>query len=283
MGKREAFLREIHTVLEEIGTDTLSYHENEYWLVQAPYEYVEFYAVERQLRNTVIALHLARGLHDGAYRKSSVKRDGENYRLPYLIHPLLVTRMLIDIQVPLPRREEDILLAASLCHDMIEDIPFPRHGSELTEDYRLDPEVYEIVKLLSKRKDFTEAEERAFFHEIERSRPALLIKLSDRGNNVEDLYNMSFQKIHEYVEETEKYILPMCDYAREHYRELIPSVEILRDKIVCLTETAEILADRYHEREQALRKQAEKLREENLCLRETWRALRDERQEELPK
>ena len=263
----EQFRERVSAALTDIGSGALSYDESEFWMYRSPYEYIDFYATEKRLFNTAIALQLSRGLHDGTHRKSSIMKDGVVCRLPYVIHPLLVCRMLLDMQVPLSKDEEDILLAAALCHDMIEDIPFPLHGTELYTNYYLDKRVYDTVKKVSKRKDFTPEEELGFFHVMEQDRLAVLVKLSDRGNNVEDLYNMSVSKVHEYAGETIRLFLPMCAYAFEHYPELSESIAILHDKIVSLTDLSVILVDRYDRRERELKVNVERLRCENAELR----------------
>ena len=267
------FKKRLHSILDAIGPEILKHNEDEFWMIRSPYEYAEYYAAEKRLINTSVALPLARGLHNGVYRKSTLILNGKTYRVPYLIHPLMVARMLIDIQVPLSPEDEDILLAAALLHDVIEDIPFPNHGLELIEQYHLDPRVYETVKKVSKRKDFTEEEEIDFFDNIARDKIAALVKLSDRGHNVEDMYNMSAWKIHEYVGETRKFFLPMCFYARRNYPDIEPMVEILQDKIISLTQMAEALVDRYAAQEQALHRELQELVEENRLLRETWKRL----------
>lgn len=271
--KRLRYREKVNSILEAIGEEALSYDKSEYWMIQSPYEYVEYYAVERQLVNTTVAMQLARALHNGDHRKSSIMRDGITYRLPYVIHPLLVTRMLIDLQLPLSHEEEDILLAAALCHDMIEDIPFMHHGRELMVQYGLHPKVYETVLAVSKRRDFTEEEEQAFFKNITENRLACLIKLSDRGHNVEDLYNMSAAKIHEYVGETNKYFIPMCEYAKRNYLDIYAGIKILEDKIISLTEAAEMLVTRYEEKEKELQKEVARLRVENERLRNEWNSM----------
>lgn len=181
--------------------------------------------------------------------------------------------MLADLNIDISPEEKDILLAAALCHDMIEDIPFPNHGRELYEEYGLDPRIHEVVSLVSKRKDFTEAEEIEHFRKIQENRLALLVKLSDRSHNVEDLYNMSVWKVHEYINETKNRILPMCKYGLEHYPELYATLKILQDKIRSLTQAAVILVDRYEVREQELREQVRLLKEENAALKKQFKEL----------
>lgn len=267
MKERNTFHQEIQTLLDEIGPEEFAYDPEEFWMIRGPYETIQFYAMQRQLRNTAIALPLARGLHNGVHRKSSITRDGKRYRLPYVIHCLLVCRMLVDLHLPLPQEEEDIVLASALCHDMIEDVEFENGGWELVTKYHLDPRVYETVKQVSKRRDFTAAEEEDFFRGIQEHKLALLVKLSDRSNNVEDMYNMSAWKVHEYIGETEKFFHPMALYGLQHYPALIGPLEILRDKILCLTQISQILVDRCEAKTQELRREKELLQEENERLR----------------
>lgn len=273
MNEKILFRNQVNQRLSRLNPETLRWNEDEFWMVQFPYETLEYYAIDHRLLNTAMALPLARGLHNGSHRKSSITRGGAAYRLPYVIHCLIVCRMLVDLHLPLSADEEDIVLAAALCHDMVEDIPFPNHGEELTEEFGLDPRVLETVKLVSKRKDFTPEQEQAHFHAIESNKLSLLVKLSDRSHNVEDLYNMSTWKVHEYIGETRKYFLPMCAYGLEHYPELAACIEILRDKIVSLTQAAEIMVDRCEAREQELREQLQALQEENRQLQAQCRTL----------
>lgn len=273
MNKSTEFRNTINTVLQGFDPELLSYDESEFWMIRSTYDYIEFYALNNGLYNTAIALPLARGLHNGSHRKSSIIKNGVSYRLPYVIHCLRVCRMLADIQIPLPREEEDIVLAAALCHDMIEDIPFLDHGKELYTKFHMDKRVYDTVKQVSKRKDFTPEEEAAFFHGIESNKLALLVKLSDRSNNVEDLYNMSTWKVHEYIRETESFFHPMCTYGLAHYPELAQSIELLQDKIIGLTQASMILVDRCEEREQELLRRYETVKAENERLHKQFQAL----------
>lgn len=276
MESRKEFFSNLQGKLKAIDPAILLYNENEFWLIQQPYEYIEYYAVEQRLYNTAIALSLARGLHNGTYRKFGVVKDGETHRLPYFIHCLLVCRMLLDIHVPLSNDEKDILLAAALCHDLIEDIPFKKGGKELYEDYQLDKRVYETVCLVSKKKEATIEEEKAYFRHICENKLALLVKLADRGNNVEDLYNMSAKKFEEYVWETQEYFLPMCDYGQTHYEELYGSIHILRDKINTLINASSVMIEQFEGRNQALRNERDQLKLENINLRKRWKELWEE-------
>lgn len=273
MREKIEFYRQVKDRLAQFDPGVLEYNKDEFWMIQSPYEYVEHYALDKGLFNTAVALPLARGLHNGVYRKSSIQKRGIYYRLPYVIHCLLVCRMLIDLQIPLSHEDEDVLLAASLCHDMIEDIPFPDHGMELTTVYHLDPRVYETVKLVSKRHDFTPEEEEAHFHGIEENKLSLLVKLSDRSQNVEDLYNMKYHKVHEYVAETNRFFDEMCMYGLLHFSELKATIEIIYDKIFSLTKLSEALVERCEARERELEFRLSQLKAENERLRQQYRSL----------
>lgn len=276
METRREFMNRVNGHLKMIDPTKLLYNENEYWLIQGTYEYLECYAVDHRLQNMFIALPLVRGLHNGVYRKFGVEKGGEMHRLPYVIHCLLVCRMLVDIHPALSDEDQDCLLAAALCHDLIEDIAFEHGGKELVTEFHLDPRVYEIVKLVSKRSDFTIEEERQFFDKIQKNPLALLLKLADRGNNVEDLYNMSRKKLEEYLEETEKYFLPMSDYGIDNYPELSIAIHILRDKITILTTVSKVMITKLEARNQILRNQRNQLKFENMKLREEWKRLWEE-------
>lgn len=275
MDNLKDFRKRVKEQLSKIDQKALSYNEDEFWLVRVPYEFLEYYAESNCLYNTMIALPLARGLHNGTYRKLPIVRNGEAHKVPYLIHCLSVAKMLSDMWFPFSDEEKDILIASALCHDMIEDIPFENGGKELYEVYGLDKRVYEVVKLVSKKKNPTEEEEEEYFSGIKSDKLALLVKLSDRGHNVSDLYNMKEWKIEEYIGETRKRYLPMCEYAREVYPELTDVIEIMQDQIVVQTKTVQMLMEKHKDAVAKLDDELTILREENAKLRETFSLLKE--------
>lgn len=276
MESRKEFLQRVDAKLKQIDPKVLLYNENEFWLIQQPYEFLENYAVERRLINTAVALPLARGLHNGTYRKFGVKKNGEMHKLPYYIHCLNVCRMLADIQPALSDEDLDCLLAAALCHDLIEDIPFKDGGKELMTKFMLDKKVYETVKLVSKRTDFSFDEEINFFEQIQANPLALMLKLSDRGNNVEDLYNMSNKKLREYTDETVRYFYPMSEYGIKHFPELSVAIHILSDKIHILTNVSKVMISKLEQRNAVLREERDDLLLEYQRLRDEWIRLSEE-------
>lgn len=66
------------------------------------YMFIKGFAVAKNLRQTLIALAVARHFHNGQYRK-----DG----MPYIVHPLKVCTTLMNYGI-----DDDVTLAAALLH-----------------------------------------------------------------------------------------------------------------------------------------------------------------------
>lgn len=240
------------------------FNESEEFLYVKPYVFIKGYALGKNLSNTLIALPLARRIHDGQYRKGLTEVNGQKYKLPYILHCLKVCSTLISLNIPFSNEELDIMFAAALLHDSLEDggDKIKDHGREFVEEYGLDPRVLEIVKLLSKNAGASEEELSLYFNKIKRNKLALLIKLADRSHNVEDLYNMKIEKLHKYVKETRTYIYPLAKYGKEIYPELSNALTILKSKIVSLTELTETICNKYEEEENEKDKEIQKLKDE---------------------
>ena len=59
---------------------------------------------------------------------------------------------------------------------------------------------------------------------------------------------MKIEKLHKYVEETRKWIYPLCSYGKQNYPELSNGFTILKAKIVSLTEETEVLVEMFSEK-----------------------------------
>lgn len=218
-----------------------SYNTDEEYLYEGVYKFIKGVANGLRLHNTLKALPTARMMHNGQYRKGLAKIHGKEVKLPYVMHVLKVCSTLISLNLPLPNEELDYLYASALLHDVIEDRPdlFPRGGIELVEIYGFNQRVCEVCMLLSKQPGSSEYELNKYFNAIKHDKLAILIKISDRSHNVEDLYNM--KNIPKYIDETRKYFLEngICTYGKEHYPELSDGITNLKSKILSLTETSE--------------------------------------------
>ena len=261
------FQKKLEDTLSQIGPENLRYNEEEAWMYQHVYDFVWNYACDHQFINTAIALPVVRSLHDGTYRGTMKDADGANHRRPYFCHSLSVCRMLINLQLPFSEEEEDIALAAALCHDLKVHVPFPNKGYEMTEIYHLDPRVTEIMMLIYEGDCENDEDYQRVFERVRDNRLALMVRLSDRGNIVEELYTVSVWKAHELIYETRTFYMPMCIYARENYPELDTAVGVLQEKMRDLVEATDIFVTRYENREKELAEKILQLQEENSRLR----------------
>lgn len=227
-----------------------SYNVEEEYLYSKSYLYIKGRAQGCNWINVLKALPLARKMHNGQYRKGTTVVDGKTVHLPYILHPLKVCSTLISLNLPMNNEELDILYTCAILHDVLEDAEryFPKGGIELVSDYGFPQEVYEIITLLSKHSGADEYELNSYFNAIKRNKHALLIKMADRSHNVEDLYNMTVEKLHKYCKETRRYIYPLSSYAKQNYPELSDGVTSLKSKIVSLTECTETIIDMYTEK-----------------------------------
>lgn len=231
------------------------------------YAFVETHAQTQQLRSTALALALMRWTMSGAAENPDSRFQNPAAHMGYFRHALSVCRMLIDLHIPLNHEEEDILLAASICHILPECIRTPDLAAVLTDSFRLSPEVAGVVTCIFWEDNENSAQQRSYYERVQKNRLALLIKLTDRGNLVEQLYSISGWRARKYIHETRSFFFPMCIYAKEWYPDLIAPVSVMMEKIRCITEAAEILLSRYELREEALIQEILELQEENATIR----------------
>lgn len=216
------------------------------------------YAQRHSLKNTECALD---------FIPTQAARFPDSYVYEgYFAHAIAICGMLIDLHVPVPRMDEDILLASALCHILPENIHYTDFQKELHEA-GFDNSVYQTVKCIVRDDNQTPEQQRSFFDAIEHNRLALLVKLADRGNLVEQLHGISPWSARQYIYETRTFFFPMCIHAKEHFPELIPPVSVMMEKMRCLIEVAEILMSRYEAKENDLMLEILSLQEENAMLR----------------
>ena len=215
------------------------------WLKE--YNYIKGYATKYRLRNTLKALALARKYHEGQTRYS-----GE----PYIIHPLMVCKNLILLNVEKALQEWysdktidwittqcDILYAASLLHDVIEDLELPNRGQELVTVYFLDEEVLLVVRLLTKlpkkkKHPWSKVyDPEKYFSEIAKDWKASLIKIVDRAHNCSTMQVFKEEKMKEYIVETIKYIYTVCVECELRHPEFSNIIAIEKNLITSICES----------------------------------------------
>jgi (p)ppGpp synthase/HD superfamily hydrolase len=110
---------------------------------------------------------------------------------------------------------DSILLKASLLHDFLEDLPEARVDEIRWIDHD-GPLVVDLVLEVTKRREETKFQ---YLHRIlsTGSRNAMLLKCADRISNLTDLHRDTHteQKISDYLDQTEKFVIPMARRVNE--------------------------------------------------------------------
>ncbi|MCR4706745.1 MAG: helix-turn-helix domain-containing protein [Clostridiales bacterium] len=178
--------------------------------------YVSAYCNAKKLYETKRALAFAKEKHNGQYRKPG---HGDE-RIPYIYHPLLLVCHALALGL-----EEDDLLSACLLHDVCEDCGVSPEELPVSEEAR------EAVRLLTKPEHFskTEKEYHAYYDGIGGNRIASIVKLLDRCNNVSSMAtSFSDERMAEYIKETQEYIHPLMEKARDEYPQYSNALFLIR-------------------------------------------------------
>ena len=126
---------------------------------------------------------------------------------------------------------DSILLKAAIVHDVLEDIPDFNHNTLLSLDYE-SHQVYELVKEVTRNHEESKAEFLTRILETG-SHNAKVLKAADRISNMISLgfvNNMEF--ISRYIEETERYVIPIARAANGYMVMELESLAESRRKIV---------------------------------------------------
>jgi (p)ppGpp synthase/HD superfamily hydrolase len=121
-------------------------------------------------------------------------------------HALATMAILMDYKL----FDDSVLLKAAVIHDLIEDVP----GTDQNELRRIDDEANYVVDLVLEVTRSSSVTKPNFLRQIleNGSRNAKILKVADRISNLTDLHrdHYSRRKMREYIDQTEKYILPMA-------------------------------------------------------------------------
>ena len=150
------------------------------------------------LKNLVLAPYILKAT---ALIKISRRTGGNQFR-----HSFSTLGILLDYRYFF----DSVLLKASLLHDFLEDLP----ESTVDEIRGIDsdgPQVVKLVLEVTKQNQETKAE---YLQRVlgTGSKNALILKCCDRISNLTDLHRdtHSDQKISEYLDQTEQFVLPMA-------------------------------------------------------------------------
>ena len=179
------------------------------------------------LEETYKALQYMRQQHAGQFRKRS-RYSVE--KVLYINHPLLMACQAHALGI-----RDDVLLAAILLHDVVEDT------GVLAEELPFSEEVREIVRLVSfsvpegmTRKQAKEA----YYAGIAENGKACVVKLIDRCNNVSTMAgSFTRRRMLQYIKETEQYVLPLADVLKNGYAEYSDLSFLVKYHILSVIET----------------------------------------------
>ena len=190
------------------------------------YTRVKTIAQTMRLENTLRALQFMRQMHTGQFRK------GNRYateRVEYINHPLMMVCQALSMGI-----NDDDILSALLLHDVVEDT-----RAEL-EELPVSCHAKKLVGLMTKDKgsaDKETAKER-YYKELAGCPEAALIKCFDRVNNLSNMaLGFTRDKMKAYVEETEKYIVPLFRVIKDNAPEYSDAAWLLSYHMYSLLET----------------------------------------------
>ena len=161
------------------------------------YTYIKNYAMLKGMDQTIDVLPYARKLHEGQTRKGKEQ-------VPYIYHPLLVACHALALGL-----DDDDLVSAALLHDVCEDC------GVLAENLPVNETTKQAVALLTKSENKTTKQ---YYADISENWIATMIKFLDRCNNISGMATgFSQKKMVDYINETEKYIIPLLREAKHKY------------------------------------------------------------------
>lgn len=187
------------------------------------YAYIHAYASEKQMEQTLIALPLARKLHENQFRKG-------NDRIPYVCHPLMMSCHALALGF-----DDDNLIAVTLLHDVCEDCGVS------SDELPVNPIVQTAVALLTRNQRSSlnpEKEHQHYFASIAGNKIASIVKLLDRCNNVSAMASaFSKEKMQRYIKETQDFIYPLFHSAQAHNPEYAPQILLVNYHLVSVVES----------------------------------------------
>ena len=157
----------------------------------------------KALRNLVLAPYIIKAT---ALIRVRRKVGGNQFR-----HSFSTLGILLDYKF----YSDSVLLKASLLHDFLEDLP-EAHVDEIRLIDHEGPRVVELVLEVTKRKGEAKSQ---YLQRIlsTGSKNALVLKCADRISNLTDLHRDTHtdQKISDYLDQTEKFVIPMARRVNE--------------------------------------------------------------------
>lgn len=182
--------------------------------------FIEMNAKKEKMLNTYLALSMAKKLYEGRLRTS-----GD----PFVIHPLRVSSYLLNLGIM-----DDITNAAALLH---EKAHWMKGADTCIRNSGISPEVTRIVDIVSdKAMPLPE-----YYKRIQEEQKAILVKLANRAHTCTFLAKASYEEMEAYTKENQKYMVPMCEWAKIHLPQYANQIEIMQYHILSISNIVEVV------------------------------------------
>lgn len=269
------FENKLQSKIDLIDPELLKYSDIEMIAYTRSYTVISEYAKEHELINTCISMQLLRGLLASNNEKANYFKGSYVNRLNQYWHALEVAFMLMALNLPVSKEDEDIVLSASLLH-VLEKLDMRSELKTIVEEKCfLDPKIFYILNICKHNKYQTTSERVAYYGNIQNDCLALLFKLADRGCFLSRLYELPAGRAQEYVNDTKTYFLPMAIYGKENFPELLGPISILLEKLRCLSDVADLITKKYELIHEDLNREILEYLEDNYRLRNQIKILKN--------
>jgi (p)ppGpp synthase/HD superfamily hydrolase len=111
----------------------------------------------------------------------------------------------------------------------------------LVDEYGLSHKVLKVVLAVTKSKGLTKEQEERYYNKIKKDWRAILVKLSDRVNNLSTMQYFTPEKRLSYIEETREFVLPLCSHCKKKYSKLSNVITIMKYHITSICDTVKFM------------------------------------------
>jgi Guanosine polyphosphate pyrophosphohydrolases/synthetases len=171
--------------------------------------FLKGFFLANSLHKSLNAMQLVEKYHAGE-RRDGAEEKSHLYEVANYVFSIMNGRV--------SNQKLDEIVASAFLHDLVEDYPDKYTEQELFVEFGL--EVSNYTMSVTKPQDFQKVDEHyeSYYQKVSRFPESIIIKFADRLHNFQtSLGGMSPERIKQYIEETEKYILPMAKAGRKEF------------------------------------------------------------------
>ncbi|MBR6147020.1 MAG: helix-turn-helix domain-containing protein [Lachnospiraceae bacterium] len=223
----------LNSLFRDKGNDADFFFRDRLFREDKMFTRVRTIAQTEHLYETYRALSYMRESHEGQYRKKG-RHSAEH--ISYINHPLMMACHAYYLGV-----RDDIILASILLHDVVEDTSVRLEDLPFSENVK---RVVELVSFYCPEGENKDEAKKAYYNRIMQDERACVVKVIDRCNNVSTMAQaFSRDKLIEYVNETEKYVMPVLKKIKEDYPKYADMAFIVKYHIISVIETVKNMID----------------------------------------